>query len=77
MVADEEQINNPDIEVDPDKSFSDNKVRSSNTGWVEDEESDIVKTLSRRIGAMLNLATVSAEAFQVRRHHPQTLPIMR
>lgn len=64
MVADEEQHEDPTVDV-TDNAFSDNKVRSSNTGWIEDEESEIVKAISNRIGAILDLSTVSAEAFQV------------
>ena len=44
--------------------YKDTMARSSNTGWVYDEEDEIIEALSKRVGAILNLDHRAAEAYQ-------------
>ena len=54
--------------------YKDTMARSSNTGWVYDEEDEIIEALSKRVGAILNLDHRAAEAYQVRqKQHSQVL----
>ena len=46
--------------------YKDTQARSSNTGWVYDEEDEIIEALSKRVGAILNLDHRAAEAYQAR-----------
>ncbi|XP_067943874.1 prolyl 4-hydroxylase subunit alpha-1-like [Watersipora subatra] len=65
LVPDDDIKNDPDIELIDELSYADNRIRSSNTGWVDDEEDSMVLAISRRISAILSLTLDSAESFQV------------
>ena len=52
----------------------DTQERSSNTGWVDDEEDEIIEALSKRVGAILNLDHRAAEPFQVRETRSSPVP---